>query len=116
MATIRATITQVTGEPDETPWTFSSIVREVNSGAVDGVITTRTRSITPVGGILTVELDPGYAIVGNGEQSWMVTVPPFDIELWDLLEPAVAIAPAIGANLLAAAVAACGEDTPGDGH
>lgn len=95
-------VTDVTGRPDNSPWRFMSVLREGSDGSV---ITTRDQTVSPVGGVLTVQLDPGFAYVEFGEFRWGVQVPDHPGQLWDLIEAAVALPPDTTAAQITAAVA-----------
>ena len=79
-----------------------SVLREGSDGSV---ITTRDQTVSPVGGVLAVQLDPGFAYVEFGEFRWGVQVPDHPGQLWDLIEAAVALPPDTSAAQIAAAVA-----------
>lgn len=82
MATITATVEDVTGDPDNYSWVFSAPLRE---GSGDGsIISPRPCTVTPVAGSLSVELDPGQVDVSYRGQSWTITVIG-DADLWDLI-------------------------------
>jgi hypothetical protein len=104
MTTITGTVTDVTKRPDKTVWEFSSVLRESHDG--ETVITTKTRSVCPDStGLLTVELDPGYAVVTYDRKKYQVTVPETGpVDIWDLLAAAVAIPPGTSEDMIAAAV------------
>lgn len=103
--TVTGTVNNVAGEPDRSKWVFRSVLRE---SSVDGeIVSTGRQVVTPnTEGLLTVELDPGTAIVQYGNTTVIVTVPETDIGLWDLIEAGIAAPPNTGAATLAAAVAA----------
>lgn len=83
MITVTGRVQDVTGRPDNSLWTFASVLR---GGSEDGVIVTTTpREVYPRAGLLTVELDPGIAVVKYSGRTWTVTVPHSDIALWDLI-------------------------------
>lgn len=103
MPTITATVDDVTGVSDNTPWVFASVLREGTDGAI---ITGKKVPVTPVNGVVTVELDPGFAVVTFGGKSYTIVVPSTDADLWDLISVAVAMPPDVPAEELGAAVAA----------
>lgn len=98
--TITGNVQDVTGVADnETPWLFASVIRFADDGAV---ITDKIREARAVGGVLKVELEPGYAIVTYGKNIWEVTVPETPTTLKALIEAAVVIPPGTNADMLTA--------------
>ena len=98
--TITGSVKDVTGVADnETPWLFASVIRFADDGAV---ITDKIREARAVGGVLKVELEPGYAIVTYGKKIWEVTVPETPTTLKALIEAAVVIPPGTNADMLTA--------------
>lgn len=103
MTIVTQSVRDVTGIADATPWYFSStVLREADD---DSVVTTREIRATPVDGVLTVELEPGPAVVKFNDAVYAVTVPDTDCDLWSLIGTAVIVPPATPAELVAAAVA-----------
>ena len=110
MSTITAVVKDVTGRPDNTAWVFSSVLRESSDG---DIVTTRRKTVKPVAGELSVELDPGFAIIEYGGATYFVTIPDTDTDLWALLSAAVGVPVTTPADLLAAAVETFVENNPG---
>lgn len=101
--TITGDVQDVTGVADnDIPWSFASVIRFADDGAV---ITEKPRQIRPVGGKLTVDLEPGYAVVSYGTKNWQVTVPDANTTLKALIEAGVAYPPDTAQELLNAAMA-----------
>jgi hypothetical protein len=86
-------IATITGMDDETSWTFyTPAIRE--SGDGDGIITPKKDRKYPAAGVLTVELDPGPAVViAPDGKHYPFTVPGADTTLWPLIQAAVTIPP-----------------------
>ena len=78
LRTITATITDPAGEPDNTEWVFISELR----GADGKIITTRPKTVKPVAGLLTVQLEPGPTIAQFGGRKLTILVPDEDADLW----------------------------------
>ncbi len=110
MSTITAVVKDVVGRPDNTAWVFSSVLRESSDG---DIVTTRRKSVKPVAGELSVDLDPGFAIIEYGGATYFVTIPDTDTDLWTLLSAAVGVPVTTPADLLAAAVETFVESNPG---
>lgn len=83
MALITAHVEDITGEPDNGVWTFTTTLRE---GSEPGTIVgPRICTTRPVAGDLSVDLVPGEVIVTYGTESWTITVPDAAADLWDLI-------------------------------
>jgi hypothetical protein len=93
MTTITQDVRDIVGMDDNTSWTF--YVKEIRqSGTDDAIISTRKDRKYPVDGILTVELDPGPAVVIAADGNhYPFTVPDEDSRLWPLIQAAVTIPP-----------------------
>jgi hypothetical protein len=102
--TITGNITDVTGRQDNAAWCFSSVLR----GTDGHIITTRPQKVLPVSGEISVDLEPGPAIITYGDHRWDVTIPDTSTDLWDVIEAAVAFPPDTAHDRLQAAVAALG--------
>lgn len=104
MTLVTGTITDLTGAPDPTAWSFYTPLRESDDG--DSVITMQHVRRTPVAGVLSVDLDPGFAIVSYRGLTYNVTVPASPIDIYDLLAAAIAFPAGTSAEDVAAAVTA----------
>lgn len=84
--TITQNLTDIAGVDDNSPVWFSQALypRVAEDGST--MITTRRVSVTPVSGVLTVELEPGPARVQIGQRHYDITVPDIDATLWPLIE------------------------------
>lgn len=91
IVTIRGSVTDIDGKPDGSAWWFRPVLPR--SGATEGVLSTHNAAVTPVAGNLTVELDPGIAIVGYEGRVWAITVPEQDADVWELIEAGVPLPP-----------------------
>lgn len=100
LRTVTATTKDTAGEPDNTEWVFVSELR----GADGEIITTRPRTVRPVAGQLTVQLEPGPTIVQFAGRKLTILVPDEDADLWDLIEAAIAYPPNTPQDRLNAAV------------
>ncbi|QAY03702.1 minor tail protein [Mycobacterium phage Petp2012] len=98
--TITADVRDVTGQPDNQQWVFSTVLRQQDGS----IITQKQVRVNPVDGALSVELEPGFAIVVYGEYRWFIEVPETDAGLWPLIATSVAVPPDTSAELLADAV------------
>ncbi|AJA43580.1 hypothetical protein PBI_THOR_5 [Mycobacterium phage Thor] len=98
--TITADVRDVTGQPDNQQWVFSTVLRQQDGS----ILTQKQVRVNPVDGALSVELEPGFAIVVYGEYRWFIEVPELDAELWPLIATSVAVPPDTSAELLADAV------------
>lgn len=95
--TITQPVHDVTGSPDNSAWTFSSVLR-------GSIVTTKTVDVLPVAGVLTVELEPGPATVSHGGTTYHFEVPDTDSDLWSLIAASVAFPPGPSADAVGAAV------------
>ena len=109
LSTITAVTKDTAGEPDNTEWVFASELR----GADGKIITGRPRTVKPVAGQLTVQLEPGPTMVQFGGRKWTILVPDHDEDLWVLLSVAIGVPINTSADLLAAAVETFVENNPG---
>lgn len=108
--TITQNVHDIGGVADTAPWRFSSVLREGSDD--NSIVTGRVVTVTPVAGVLTVELDPGPAIVSVGERMFSFTVPETDSDLWSLIEVGLAVPVDTSAQLLASAIHAYLEAHP----
>lgn len=109
--TVTALVCDITGRPDNTQWHFTTPV-VVRGGAGGIIVTKRRRSAQPLDGVVTVELEPGIAVVEFDGEEWTVEVPGSDADLWNLIAASVAFPPDTAADAVGAAVAAWLEDNP----
>lgn len=113
MTVITETIRDITGQPDNSSWQFTTVLREGSDAA--SVVTPKVVWVQPVAGVLTVELDPGPATAVYRNESYAFTVPDADSELRPLIAAAMGIPPTTSAEAIAAAVAAYLAGHPGGG-
>lgn len=101
--TVTATVCDITGRPDNTRWVFTTpmIVRDAEG---DKIVTKRKRAVQPLDGSISVELEPGLAVVEFGDQEWIVEIPDEDASLWEIIATAVSLPPDLPQAALAAAV------------
>jgi len=102
--TITEVVASIDGAQDNRQWIFfTQEIRESADGSE--IITTTKVQKKPVGGVLTVELDPGPAVVvpPNGK-SYNFIVPNSPSDLWSLIQASVALPPVTQAEKLQAAV------------
>ncbi|QQV92995.1 minor tail protein [Mycobacterium phage Gandalf20] len=95
--TITADVRDVTGQPDNQQWVFSTVLRQQDGS----ILTQKQVRVNPVDGALSVELEPGFAIVVYGEYRWFIEVPEEDSPLWPLIASSVAFPPDSTADLIA---------------
>lgn len=109
--TITGKVTDVTARKDSRPWkVWSPVYRQGVNGEI---ITVTGQSVKVVGGVVTIELEPGAAVIENPDgQRYAVTVPDEDANLWDIISAAVAFPPDTAAEALADAVTTYLEDNP----
>lgn len=93
MTTITQDVNDIAGVDDNTSWTFyTQAIRESDAG--DAIISAKKVRKYPVAGVLTVELDPGPAVVLAADgKHYPFTVPDTDSQLWPLIQAAVTIPP-----------------------
>lgn len=92
IVTVTGTVVDATGRPDNSPWTFNSLV--LREGTFGEVITTKKRMVAPSASALTVKLDSGPCVIEYAGHSYYVTVPEQSaVDLWDLIEVAVSLPP-----------------------
>lgn len=84
--TITQNLTDIAGVDDNSPVWFSQYLDPRVGEDGSTMITTRRVSVTPVSGVLTVELEPGPARVQIGQRHYDITVPDIDATLWPLIE------------------------------
>lgn len=86
--TITGQIIDVTSRKDSRPWrAWSPTYRQGPNGEI---VTTNAQTIKSVGGIITIELEPGAAIIENPDgQRYSVTIPSTDANLWDVIAGAI---------------------------
>ncbi|MBF6515505.1 hypothetical protein IU421_14625 [Nocardia cyriacigeorgica] len=92
--TITQDITDIAGIDDNSVlWFYQQDHPRV---ADDGMtmISTRRVSATPVDGTLTIELEPGPAVVQIGLRTYEIQVPDLDGTLWPLIEAGLPVPPA----------------------
>jgi lysophospholipase L1-like esterase len=100
---VTGTVVDATGRPDNTPWTFNSLV--LREGTFGEVITTKQRTVAPSAGALTVELQSGPCVVSYQGHTYYVTVPAqASVDLWDVIAAGVAYPPDTRTDVLASAV------------
>lgn len=109
--TITGKVTDVTARKDSRPWrVWSPVYRQGVNGEI---ITVTGQSVKVVGGVVTIELEPGAAVIENPEgERYSVTIPNADANLWDIISAAVAFPPDTAAEALASAVTTYLEDNP----
>lgn len=109
--TITGQIIDVTSHKDSRPWkVWSPVYRQGVNGEI---ITVTGQSVKVVGGVVTIELEPGAAVIENPDgQRYTVTIPDEDADLWGVIATAVAFPPNTEAEALASAVNAYLEDNP----
>lgn len=113
MPIITANIHDITNRPDDSSWAFTTVLRE---GAVtDSIVTAKTATVTPVGGVLTVNLEPGYAQATYAGVTYSFTVPNVNADLWPLIMAGVAFPPDTQTAAAAAVIAAYLATHPIDG-
>lgn len=101
-----AVVRDVTGRPDNTQWKVYT-PNPVRSGEDDGsIITNRPRTIQPLDGAISVDLEPGLAVVEFGADRWVVDIPEVDTPLWEIIAAAVAKPPNVSSTVMGAAVTA----------
>lgn len=111
MSLITAATNDATGRPDNTEWAFAAA--DLRGGDGDGeIITPRPRTVRPVAGLLSVELEDGPVVVHHRGRKYTVLVDG-DADLWNLLSAAVGVPVTTPADLLAAAVETFVENNPG---
>lgn len=92
---------------DNRPWRVWA--QTYQSDGDGGVITTRkSRPVYPVAGVFTVELEAGIvATLENPDgDTYLVTIPDIDSDLWDVIAAAVAFPPTTAAEFVDDAVQA----------
>lgn len=111
MPTVTGTVVDVTGHKDSRGWrAWSPVYREGEPGHV---VTMEEKEVRVVAGQLTVELEPGVAVIENPDGTqWTVTVPDTDTTLWPLIQAAVMLPPDTPQDQLAAAVEAYFDANP----
>ncbi len=109
--TITGKVTDVTARKDSRPWkVWSPVYRQGVNGEI---ITVTGQSVKVVGGVVTIELEPGAAVIENPDgQRYTVEVPEEDADLWGVIATAVAFPPNTEAEALASAVNAYLDDNP----
>lgn len=104
--TITQDLADIAGVADNDTFVFRSPVTRL---AEDGttVIGTRPKRVTPVAGVLTVELEPGPCQVSwnRGIDSLNITIPGTDSDLWTLIAGAIGMPPGTTQQAIASAVA-----------
>lgn len=105
MTLITGTLTDLAGAPDSTAVEFYTPLRESDDG--DSVITTQRVRRNPPAGVLSVDLDPGFAVVSYKGLTYNVTIPDSGpVDFYDLIAAVVAFPPGTSAEDVAAAVTA----------
>ncbi len=90
MTLVTGTVEDVAGVPDRTPWYFASLaLREGPFG--DEITTTKSvRAVPGDGGVLSVDLETGPAVVTYKGNAYQVEIPGSGpVDIWDLIEAAV---------------------------
>jgi len=107
--TITGSIADVTARKDSRPWRVWSPVYRQGPGAE--IITITGQPVKVVGGTVTIELEPGPAVIENPDgQRYSVTIPDDDADLWDVIAAAVAVPPDTAVDALRAAIVAALQD------
>lgn len=103
IVTVSGTVVDALGRPDNSPWTFKSVVvRESSDGEV---ITTKQRTISPSASSLIVKLESGPCEIGYAGQSYYVTIPESSpVDLWDLISAGAAVPPDTSTEILENAI------------
>ena len=84
-STYTAEVRDVDGREDDTPWRFISPATVQAGGSSGSIITSSPkRTVYPADGSLTVDLEPGPAVVEFRGEAWRVTVLAGG-NLWDLI-------------------------------
>lgn len=106
MTLVTGVITDVTGVPDLSQWTFSSVMREDSTGSA--VVTTKRVNAKPnSSGVLSVNVDPGIVIISYRGRAYTVEVPAIGpVDVWGLIAAEVADLGSLGDAALGAAVEA----------
>lgn len=111
MTTVTANLQDIAGIPDNASWLFTTPLRGSDDG--DSIVTSRKVRVKPSGGVLTVDLDPGYSEVLFGGQKFIIEVPDDGTpDLWDLIAASIAAPPGTPAGAIAAAVEAYLAENP----
>lgn len=107
-----AEVCDVTGRPVNEAWriTTPGVVRE--GIAAGSIVTRRWRTIQPLDGKISVDLEPGLAIIEFDETQWLVDIPNEDADLWEIIATAVAFPPDTNAQAVASAVTTFLEGNP----
>jgi hypothetical protein len=103
--TITGTINDVTARKDSRHWrVWSPVYRQGVNGEI---ITVTGQSVKVVGGVVTIELEPGAAVIENPDgQRYAVTIPDSDADLWDVIAVAASLPPVTTEQQIQDAVAA----------
>lgn len=103
--TITQNLADIAGVADNDTFVFRSPVTRLVGSTVVG---TRPKRVTPVAGVLTVQLEPGPCTVSwnRGIDNVQITVPGTDSDLWSLVAAGIAAPPTTSADALAAAIGA----------
>jgi hypothetical protein len=82
--TLTQNVRDISGVADNDVWIFFSEAIRV-SILGPRLITTRQVRVTPVGGIVSVNLEPGPAVVSFAGRVYGFTVPEIDSQIWPLI-------------------------------
>lgn len=114
MTVVTADLRDVAGNPDNQEWIFKSAwLRE--DATLGHLVTPKTIRRKPVGGILTVDLEPGLVEVTYAG-TWLIAVPDSDdpVDLWDLIAASVIFPNKLRSNDVGVAVGAHMKLFPGE--
>lgn len=102
--TITGKVTDVTARKDSRPWkVWSPVYRQGVNGEI---ITVTGQSVKVVGGVVTIELEPGAAVIENPDgQRYTVTIPDEDADLWGVIGVAASLPPSTTEQQIRDAVA-----------
>lgn len=103
--TITGKVTDVTARKDSRPWkVWSPVYRQGVNGEI---VTVTGQSVKVVGGVVSIELEPGAAVIENPDgQRYTVTIPDEDADLWDVIAVAASLPPVTTEQQIQDAVAA----------
>lgn len=98
--TITQNVTDITGVDDDSIFRFYQA--DHPRAAADGVTMISTRPVTaqPVSGVLTVQLEPGPAVVQIGARVYPILVPDQNATLWPLIDAGLPPSPSTGSEFV----------------